>query len=105
MPGVIEDSRNKLTASYTSPSGEKQFTYTITAPSRSDDASKSTATKTAYLHELRSSTKKLQEDINVFLTAKMEEDKKVAATNGKSAQKTKDEEEEENYGEEVVEDD
>ena len=66
--------------------------------------------KTAYLSELRTSTKKLQEDINAFLTQKMEEDKLHAVTNGGNGQekgagkKTMDEVDEEKYGEEEVED-
>ncbi len=64
--------------------------------------------KVAYLSELRASTKQLQEEINVFLTQKMEEDK--AAANATAAEgpeggskegedDSKDELMEENYGE------
>ena len=45
---------------------------------------------------------KLQEEVNGFLTTKMEEDKTLAAGAG---MKIDDKAEEENYGEEKVEDD
>lgn len=65
----------------------------------------------AYLSELRTSAKQLQEDVNVFLTKKMEEDKATAGREGvvgsapgdkKGVEKSRDEIEEENYGEEEV---
>ena len=88
-----------LTAQYSSPTGKKDFTLALsTKCSRNPGV----AEKTAYLSELRSSTKKLQENINAFLTAKMEEDKAVAAGKNDSKLKAQDEMEEENYGEEVV---
>ncbi|MCJ1418152.1 hypothetical protein MMC32_004497 [Xylographa parallela] len=61
----------------------------------------STADKTAYLSALRCEVNHLQEEMNTFLTAKMEEDKVL------SDQRTgviDDKKEEDNYGEEVVED-
>lgn len=69
--------------------------------------------KVAYLTELRTSTKQLQEDINVFLTRKMGEDGASVVVPGEDAvdgtDKSKkqvnpfeDELEEENYGEEVM---
>ena len=66
--------------------------------------------KTAYLAELRASTKKLQQEINTFLTQQMDLDKADATkadsgAEGKMNAKTKDEVEEEQYGEEQVEDD
>jgi len=87
---------------YSSPSGTQTFSYNIGSSQPVD-----TSSKVTYLNELRSSTKKLQEDINVFLTAKMGEDKAQAAISGTSSKisKSRDEEEEENYGEETVEDD
>ena len=54
--------------------------------------------KTAYLAQLSQSARNLQNDINVFLTERMEEDKKSAAVSEKEVK------EEENYGEENVED-
>lgn len=66
--------------------------------------------KATYLNSLRLSTKQLQNDLNGFLTAKMEEDKAAATKSTSSnphsqASKPQDEEEEENYGEEKVEED
>ena len=58
-----------------------------------------TAERVSYLGALRSSVTALQEEINAFLTKKMEEDK---ATSTK-AQGLDDRREEENYGEEVME--
>ena len=64
-----------------------------------------------YLAELRKSTKELQEEINVFLTHKMEEDKQNAAIDRGACwkkgthSKEPDEVEEEKYGEENVDED
>ena len=44
----------------------------------------------------------MQEEINVFLTRKMEEDKVAAATDGKVEGEKEEEREEERYGEEDV---
>ncbi|PWY90646.1 Gon7-domain-containing protein [Aspergillus heteromorphus CBS 117.55] len=60
----------------------------------------STANKTAHLAELRARVPDLQNEINVFLTARMEDDKKAAGQTDE-----KESREEENYGEEVVEED
>lgn len=70
-------------------------------PSQKDENVKA---KTAYLSELKGLVSTLQDEINAFLTERMEEDKKSAEAQG---QKVSDKEakEEENYGEEVVEDD
>jgi hypothetical protein len=46
----------------------------------------------------------LQDEINVFLTERMEEDKKEAEAQGRQLS-AKEAKEEENYGEEVVEED
>lgn len=55
-----------------------------------------------YLSALRKSVVELQDEVNGFLTTKMEEDKALAASAGMKAD---DKVEEENYGEEKVEDD
>jgi hypothetical protein len=97
------------TNSSTSPPTTHQFSHPISAPI---PTSSSTAVKdkTAYLCDLRKSTKRLQDEVNIFLTQKMEEDKLHAIKNGHDGQekdagtKTADEAEEENYGEEGVED-
>ncbi|KAL6249895.1 hypothetical protein RBB50_003751 [Rhinocladiella similis] len=94
-----------LKASYLSPSGVVDIQHVITTPaSHAFD----TEAKTQYLGELRASSRKLQDEINKFLTNKMEEDRTAqdqARSGGTSLQKTQDELEEENYGEEVAEED
>jgi hypothetical protein len=102
-----------LFAIYTNPStstpSNHQFSQPISAPIPATDST-SITDKTAYLSELRTSTKTLQDEVNVFLTQKMEEDKlhTVTTRDGvqvkKAGEKTTDEVEEENYGEEGVED-
>jgi hypothetical protein len=101
MSTPSDTNQTSLTASYKSPSGAKQFRYAIdTAAENQLD----TNSKTHYLSQLRASTKNLQNDVNDFLTQKMDEDKKTGLeTTVKS--KTKEELEEENYGEEVADDD
>ncbi|MCJ1283461.1 hypothetical protein MMC26_002790 [Xylographa opegraphella] len=87
-----------LTADYASPTEKHKFEH----PSPVLPEKFSVEEKTAYLSALRSAVTHLQEEVNTFLTAKMEEDKAVAV------QKTgviDDKKEEENYGEDVVEDD
>jgi hypothetical protein len=85
-----------LSASYLAPTSEaKTFSHNVS----SCQPDISTGDRTKYLSDLRSSVHKLQAEVNVFLTAKMEEDRK-AELDGEKA----DEHEEENYGEEVAED-
>jgi hypothetical protein len=57
--------------------------------------------KAEYLAKLRASVVKMQDEINTFLTAKMEEDNKNTGSKAAPAEDTK---EEENYGEEIVDD-
>ncbi|KAK6366900.1 hypothetical protein LTS17_010451 [Exophiala oligosperma] len=94
-----------LKASYVSPSGSTDFQHVIAKPaSRAVGAE----AKTEYLRDLRASSRKLQDEINKFLTDKMEEDKQAqsrASNGGTLLQTTQEELEEENYGEEVAEDD
>ena len=87
-----------LTADYASPTTTKTFTHPLPAASKISN----TDEKTNYLSALRKSVVRLQEDVNNFLTTKMEEDKALAASAGV---KVDDKAEEENYGEEKVEDD
>ena len=84
-----------LQAIYTSPTSSETFAHTLPSASTA-----STREKTAYLSALRKSVVKLQEDVNGFLTTKMEEDKALAANAGI---KVDDKAEEDNYGEERVE--
>ena len=94
-----EDSSSNATlkADYAAPNEAKSFAYPL--PPATNE---STEQKTAYLSALRESVTKLQEDINAFLTQKMEEDKGLASTDGA---KVDDKKEEENYGEETLDDD
>jgi hypothetical protein len=104
MPSYTQESSN-ISATYNSPAGQSDFAHSIPAPQSKDDGSIPVEAKSKYLSDLRTASKKLQEDINKFLTQKMEEDKKAAGQglqNGVSKKKTQDELEEENYGEENV---
>ena len=85
-----------LKAEYAAPNASKTFEH----PLPTTDTT-TTEGKAAYLSALRESVAKMQEEINTFLTAKMEEDKVLVAMAGA---KGDDKKEEENYGEEVEED-
>lgn len=95
-PQASPHSPSTLKATYTSPTTSETFTHAL--PSASVQ---STQDKTVYLSALRKSVIQLQEDVNGFLTSKMEEDKVLAANAGV---KVDEKAEEENYGEEKVED-
>ena len=86
-----------LKADYAAPASTKEFRHPLPPA-----AGLNTKEKTQYLSMLRESVVKLQEEINVFLTSKMEEDK-ITATNG--GKKVDEKEEEDNYGEEKVDED
>ncbi|KIX97228.1 uncharacterized protein Z520_07343 [Fonsecaea multimorphosa CBS 102226] len=108
MSSTSNNSPAALAATYDSPSGSRNFEYSISTPEIEEDGKLSAEAKTKYVSELRASSKKLQEDINKFLTEKMEEDKKKPGQNsgnGTTKEKSKDELEEENYGEENEQDD
>lgn len=83
-----------LQAVYSAPDTSKSFQLEVPL---SDGT---LASKTAHLTALQSQIPKLQDQINVYLTARMEEDKKAQGSISEKEAK-----EEENYGEEVVEDD
>ncbi|KAI9681301.1 MAG: hypothetical protein M1817_002584 [Caeruleum heppii] len=92
-----------LTAVYTSPASSESFAHPL--PSLPPSTTISVDQKTAYLSALRSSVTKLQDEVNVFLTTKMEEEKAAAATasgEAASGRLIDDTKEEEQYGEEVV---
>ena len=91
------DSGTALQADYASPNVTKSFTHPLPVASNA-----SMEEKTNYLSTLRKSVVTLQEEVNGFLTTKMEEDKALAAGAG---MKIDDKAEEENYGEEKLEDD
>jgi len=80
-----------LTAVYTAPDANKTFDHVISSTTGTLEA------KQAHLTALLAQVPKLQDEINAFLTERMEEDKKAGEI---SAQEAK---EEANYGEEVVE--
>ncbi|PYI27411.1 hypothetical protein BP00DRAFT_353456, partial [Aspergillus indologenus CBS 114.80] len=96
----------KLEAIYTAPDQQSHtFTQPIAAPlplplpASSDPAH--VRSKITYLAELRKTVPALQNAINIFLTEKMEEDKKAADAQGRHLSE-KEAKEEANYGEEVV---
>ena len=86
-----------LTATYTSPLTTQTFLHHLPSPTPT-----SLAQKTAYLSHLRQRMTQLQEHVNILLTAKMEEDKAVAARAGVDGQ-VDEKKEEDVYGEEDVE--
>jgi hypothetical protein len=92
----------QLKATYRSPETSRTFQHDLPPLSGGDD-DLDVKQKTAYLSELRASIGNMQNDVNVFLTQKME-DEKLAQSRSTSAGKTKEEKEEENYGEEDPED-
>lgn len=103
-----------LHATYTSPTESKIFSNFLSAPPPSSHSPTAVKDKVNYLSSLRASTKQLQEDINTFLTQKMEEDKLSVAVasqkdvvGGTSKEKmgdgkSKEELLEENYGEDEM---
>ncbi|RHZ61101.1 hypothetical protein CDV55_105012 [Aspergillus turcosus] len=99
-------SQQVLRAVYESPQPSTHtFEYQLSSPAPfSTSSAEKTKVKVAYLSELRSLVPKLQDEINVFLTQRMEEDKKEAEAQGRQLSE-KEAKEEENYGEEVVEED
>ncbi|KAI5270045.1 hypothetical protein E4T47_06563 [Aureobasidium subglaciale] len=88
-----------LTAVYTSPTATNTFSAPLSsAPTKTTSSQE----KSQYLGDLRDKAIQMQEDINQYLTKKMDEDK--AATEG--AANSKDEDlEEQMYGEELVDKD
>ncbi|KNG86464.1 hypothetical protein ANOM_005060 [Aspergillus nomiae NRRL 13137] len=103
--GTSSTQSNPLRAVYSAPQLTQTFEHSTSSPLPSTDLSaENVQIKVAYLSELRKLVPNLQNDINVFLTERMEEDKKLAEAQGRqiSEQERK---EEENYGEEVVEED
>ena len=87
-------SNTSLAASYVGPSSSHTFDHSLPSARIT-----STKEKTIYLAALRHSVVQLQDNVNNFLTAKMDEDKALATNGGVKAD---DKVEEENYGEEKV---
>ncbi len=94
---TIEDVALKATYHQHHSSGtecERTFTYPLSSSALPTDADEdATVSKTAYLSQLRAFCARLQEDVNIFLTERMEGEKKKEEDDD-------DEAEEENYGEE-----
>ena len=90
------DRRQYLTADYNSDTGQTQFKHNIGAVSESSP----TKDRVEYLAKLRSSVVALQDEINAFLTKKMDEDKVLEGKN----KTLNDKKEEANYGEEIMDD-
>ncbi|CAL5874045.1 uncharacterized protein PFLUO_LOCUS8331 [Penicillium psychrofluorescens] len=86
-----------IEAVYTAPQGNRSFQHPISLDPTSDTAT----TKKTHLAALQSLVPRLQDEINAFLTERMEDEKK-AQGRVISEEEAK---EEENYGEEVVEED
>lgn len=95
-PAITE--KPTLSATYSAPdSEEKSFDQPL--PMCAEEPS--LIERTAYLAALRTSITDAQDQINAFLTRKMEEDNAKAG----AASAEEDAKAEENYGEEVVDDD
>jgi phosphoribosylanthranilate isomerase len=90
----------KLSADYKSPTGQHTFSYEVPAVS----GNQSTEETTDFLAKLRQSAVQMQQDINTFLTQKMDEDKAMESTKDvQHTAKVDEDKEEDNYGEEVDE--
>lgn len=93
----------RLVAVYSSPDGGKTFAHPLAPLPSSAATPLSTATKTQYMASLRQSIPKLQDEINEFLTDKMEQDKKAAGTHESDGAKANHEAKaEHDYGEEAA---
>lgn len=96
-------SGTQLVASYASPTSTQVFSSELPAATAASAAeSTSVEEKTAYLAALRANVSKLQGEVNVFLTQKMQEDSAAASNPASSKEEAK---EEEMYGEEDPEKD
>ncbi|KAK4634422.1 hypothetical protein CLAFUW4_01245 [Fulvia fulva] len=90
-------SPSSLVAHYKSPHATQSFSSEL--PHLPEDGANVEQQKTAYLAALRANTTKLQDEVNVYLTQKMDEDKVAESARGKSS-KDMEEREENMYGEE-----
>ncbi|OQO09169.1 hypothetical protein B0A48_06060 [Cryoendolithus antarcticus] len=84
-----------MEAHYISPTFSHSFTHPIRAQ---NSASSNAADKTTYLAALRNKSAQLQQEVNGFLTQKMEEDVQSAAQEGKVKKSQAEERAEEMYG-------
>lgn len=100
-----------LSAQYSSPNDTHEFSLPLSVePSSSSNptqstSSQSTSPQSAYLHGLRESIQSLQNQVNIFITTKMEEDNTRASSLKNGNVKHEEELAEQNYGEEPVEED
>lgn len=85
----------ELKASYHAPDTTKEFVRQL--PSLTDNVG--VEGKTAFLSTLRTEIGEIQGDVNVYLTQRMDDERAAHAVNGIKT-KTKEEWEEERYGEE-----
>lgn len=91
-----------LTAKYAAPDDTRGFKHELVTKEGSDESSQAS---TEVLSDLKSKTVKLQQEINDFLTTKMEEDRKAAdATPNAAASKANETASEDLYGEEIEDD-
>lgn len=98
---VMSTGNGALSAQYNSSSAAKTFNTPLQPISA---ANQSTSHKSAYLSDLRSKVSQLQDEVNTFLTDRMEQERAVTAAAGGS--KGVDEDKEEAmYGEEDPEND
>ena len=106
---ALDKNTTSIKATYSSPDDSKEVDIPITYPFPSPEDADYPRSKSAFIGDVRSQTKKLQDQINVFLTQKMEEDKVKTASgatlNGTGARPVNEDAEEESYGEEKTEDD
>lgn len=99
---AAERKQTCLTAAYKSPDNEA---FTVTNPIDARP-SVSIPDKTTYLQALRKAVTEIQQQINMELTTRMEEDKNRGPATGQTGKLSADEDkEEENYGEEIQEED
>ncbi|KAK5429224.1 hypothetical protein LTR34_007684 [Exophiala xenobiotica] len=97
MPGGKNQSPAILKAIYSSPTDSKDFEQSVAAARHE--------AKSKYLANLRASSKKLQDEINKYLTENMEADKKAQGQADVTGTSRPDELEEQRYGEEAGDDD
>jgi hypothetical protein len=97
---MAQQTDQKLTVSYTSPTSEP-FNVSHSIPASSSD---NVQDKIQYLTSLRNAVTATQDEVNKELTRRMEEDKaRDAASKPGIARNIDEDKEEENYGEEVQE--
>ena len=97
----VSGKESAISATYSSPDSSSAATFKYPLPT-SVLAISSMADKTSYLDTLRTAVVRLQEDVNVFLTRKMDDDKTARPDQDRQSEKL--EQDENEYGEEGVDD-